>query len=94
MCHSTPASLSPLLSETIQENGKNHCGFVVSCLVSTVSHHVPSKQKEHINNHKVHEFDAEDRVGLSLGRSAVSMFVSFPTHPQPSGMTAGAQWAK
>ena len=29
-----------------------------------------------------------------LGGSAVGMFVSFPTHPQPSGMTAEAHWTK
>ena len=42
-----------LLSETIQENRKNHHSFVGSCLVSTVSRHVRSTQKEHINDRKV-----------------------------------------
>ena len=41
-----------LLSETIQEKRKNHDSFAVSCLVSVVSRHVRSTQKEHINNHK------------------------------------------
>ena len=30
---------------------KNHFSFVGSCLVSTVSRHVRSTQKEHIHNH-------------------------------------------
>ena len=42
-----------LLSETIQEKIKNHHRFVGSCLVSTVSRHVRSTQKEQINIHMV-----------------------------------------
>ena len=42
-----------ILSETIQEKRKNHYSFVGSCLVSTVSRHVRSTQKEQFHNHKV-----------------------------------------
>ena len=31
---------------------ENHCSFVGSCPVSTVSRHVPSTQKEHTNIHR------------------------------------------
>ena len=41
------------LSQTIEERRKNHTVFVGSCLVSTVSHHVRSTQKERIHIHKV-----------------------------------------
>ena len=43
----------PLMSETIQEKRIIAVFFVVSCLVSTVSRHARSTQKEHINIHKV-----------------------------------------
>ena len=40
-----------LLPETIQEKRKNHYTRVCSCLVSTVSRHVRSTRKKHIDTH-------------------------------------------
>ena len=65
-----------LLSETIQEKRKNHCSFVGSCLVSTVSRHVRLTEKEHTHNHKVVAelvflFEKEDIVVNKIPREWV-----------------------